>query len=128
MKISELVDKIGVTKKTANDLYKQYKEYKDTEESLKEELKIQLAEAGLRSTKTKNFNASLTQKPDIQVTHEQSVMDWLKQSPNVEEDAYIGLKLTPFKGLALHILKETGEIVPGTETLTKESISIRENK
>lgn len=128
MTISEILEKLGDNKKQANDLYKQYKELKEDEESLKTELSEMLDMMGLKSAKGEHYTASISDKPDIQITHEQSVINWLNETPNVEADAYIGLKKTEFKGLALQILKETGEIVPGTELLTKEVLSIRSNK
>lgn len=128
MDIANLVAALGELKAAQSEAYKAYKGMKEAEESLKAQLMEQLQSAGLKSAKGENYQATVSDKPDIQITHEQSVINWLNETPNVEADAYIGLKKTEFKGLALQILKETGEIVPGTELLTKEVLSIRSNK
>jgi hypothetical protein len=126
--ISNLIEEIGLSNKKANETYKLYKEQKQAVDELKQQLIAELDKAGLKSAKGKKFQASIAQKLDIEVTHERSVIDWLKSDPNVEEDAYIGLKLTPFKTLAKEVLKKSGEIIPGTETVHKESLIIRGNK
>lgn len=128
MGIAELIEHIGKHKQQAASMYKQYKELKDEEEMLKQELMARLQEVGLKSAKGERFSASMTSRPDVVVQHEQSIINWLKESPNVEEDAYIGLKVTPFKALARQVLKETGEVIPGTDLVTIESISVKENK
>lgn len=128
MTISELIEQLGINKNLANETYTAYKKLKEAEEVLKAELYAKLTETGLKSAKGGKYTASITEKPSIVINHEQSILDWLKESPNVEADAYIGLKATPFKSLAMQVLKETGEIVPGTELQTTESLSIRANK
>ncbi len=128
MSIADIIEKLGQNKKQANELYKSYKLMKQEEEVLKADLLATLDAMGLKSAKGEHYQATITDRPDIQITHEQSVIEWLKETPNVESDAYIGLKKTEFKGLALQILKDTGEIVPGTELSTKEILSVRSNK
>lgn len=128
MRISELIEAIGVNKKRQAEAYKNYKELKEIEDIWKQELQAELEKAGLKSAKGDKYLATLSERSDIVVTHEPSVIEWLKESPNVEEDAYIGLKLVNFKQLANQVLKETGEIIPGTDRIIKESLSIKENK
>lgn len=128
MTISELIEQLGVNKTLANETYTAYKKLKDAEEALKMQLHSKLLETGLKSAKGDKYTASITEKPSIVINHEQSILDWLKESPDVEVDAYIGLKATPFKSLAMQVLKETGEVIPGTELQTTESLSIRANK
>lgn len=126
--ITDLIEEIGHINRRAKDLYKEYKDLQVTLAEKKHKLELLLNDAGLRSAKTDLYTVSIRQKRDIQVTHEQSVIDWLKNEPNVEYDAYIGLKLTPFKSFANGWWEQTGEIIDGTESIITESISIRENK
>lgn len=126
--ISELIEQLGLNKTLANETYVAYKKLKEAEEDLKAMLFHKLQETGLKSAKGDKYTASISEKPSIVINHEQSILDWLKESPNVEADAYIGLKATPFKSLAMQVLKETGEVIPGTELQTVESLSIRTNK
>lgn len=128
MSISELIAKLGENKKQAANLYKSYKQLKEVEEVLKDELMLRLRENGLKSAKGEEYSASISERSDVVVTHEQSVIDWLRETPDVEEDAYIGLKTTNFKQFARQILKDTGEIIPGTDVVSADSISIKENK
>lgn len=128
MSVSALIEAIGELKSAQSETYKAYKEMQKTEAELKTQLMEELHAIGLKSAKGEKYSASISKKLDIAVTHEQSVIDWLENTPNVESDAYIGLKVTSFKPLALKVLKETGEIIPGTETVTKESLSVKENK
>src|SRR5690606_29290920 len=101
---------------------------KEKEEQAKAQLMAMLTDTGLKSAKGEKYSASISSRSDVVVTHEQSVIEWLKTTPDVEADAYIGLKVTPFKTLAKEILKTTGEVITGTDLTTIESISIKENK
>jgi len=128
MDVAELIEELGAIKTASNTVYKTYKELKETEDKLKVELFAKLHDTGLKSAKGNTYTASIAEKPGVIVTHEKSVLDWLKESPDVEADAYIGLKVTPFKTFALQVMKTTGEVIPGTELQTTESLSIRANK
>ena len=126
--VSELIGHIGQNKKRQAEAYREYKDLKEIEEVWKNELMRKLQEVGLKSAKGEKYSASISSRTDIVVTHEQSVLDWIKETPNIEADAYIGLKKTEFKTLAKTLLKDTGEVVPGTELTTIESITVKENK
>jgi hypothetical protein len=126
--INQLIDKLGELGKQSAYYYGEYKKTEETKAAVKAELIQTLQAMDLRSAKTETFTASIASKPSIQVTHEQSVIDWLNETPEIETDAYIGLKKTEFKSLAMTLLKQTGEQIPGTELVTTESISVRRNK
>lgn len=126
--VTDLVSALGDLKKQSAELYKQYKEVKTIEDIARNDLVEALNTSGMKSVKTDKYMASMVSKPSISILHEQSVIDWLKETPNVEADQYIGLKKTEFKTLALAMLKGTGEVVPGTELVNTESLSIRSNK
>lgn len=125
MKVPELIDALGELSTKGKKLYTEYKQIKEQEDALRQDLMIVLQETGLRSAKTKHYSASVATRSDIEVIHEQSVLEWLRHEPNVEEDQYIGLKRTEFKPLAKQVLKETGEIIPGTQTVSKDSLTIK---
>lgn len=129
MNVSELIELIGHTKSEASKLYKSYKELSDKETEFKSELQVKLTDMGLKSAKADKYSVSIAQRPSIQITNEQSAIDWLRGEPNLETDQFIGLKATEFKKLALYRLSEKGggEIIPGTELVMSESISIKEN-
>lgn len=128
MSISELIDHLGTLKNAGNEVYKTYKDFKQKEEEAKVQLKAMLEEAGMKSAKTDTYLASIGTRSDMEITNEQDVISWIKHEPNIEDDAYIGLKVTNAKILARDWFKKTGEIITGTEPVTKESISIRSNK
>jgi hypothetical protein len=128
MSLSELIAALGKARTTASGLYNTYKEAKGYEDQLRYELELKLKETGLKSVKGADYSAVITETPRIVIKHEQSVIEWLKEAPNIETDQYIGLKATEFQTLAKTMLKGTGELVPGTEVEVRESLSIRANK
>jgi hypothetical protein len=125
--LSELVATLGVAREATTGAYERYKELKGIEDQVRYELELKLHEMGLRSAKGADFTASIAQKPSIVITHEPSVLDWLREAPDIETDHYIGLKAPEFKSLAISLLKGTGETIPGTTVEMKESLSIRAN-
>lgn len=126
--VSTLVDRLGALGQQSKELYEKYKGIEEQKVEVRQQLQELLAAVGLQSAKTTDFTASVASKPTVLVTNEQSVIDWLKQTPDVETDQYIGLKRTEFKSLATTILKQTGEVIPGTEVLLQNTLSIRKNK
>lgn len=128
MTVAELIERLGEVKEAKTSAYEAYKSVQTVEDDLKSQLVATLRETGLKSAKGQNYQASLSERSDIVVTHESSVIEWLNNEPDVEHDVYIGLKTTAFKTLAKEVLKTTGEIIPGTETRVTESLSIKANK
>lgn len=127
MSLSELVAALGEARAASTGRYEAYKESKGIEDQLRYELELKLKETGLKSVKGADYNAVITETPRIVVKHEQSVIDWLRNTPDVEPDRYIGLKTTEFQSLAKSMLKGTGEVIPGTEVEVRESLAIRSN-
>jgi hypothetical protein len=128
MDIADLIKRLGTQTAMTRELYKKYKASKDTEEAMRYELMDALTNSGMRSAKTEEFTASIAKRPSVVVTHEQSVLEWLKEAPDIETDQYIGLRTANFKALAMSLLKGTGEVIPGTEVVENESITIKANK
>lgn len=128
MNVSELIELIGSERQRLNKQYSEYKNGMTQLSELKQQLKILLDENGLRSAKSTNYGVSIATKPSIQVQSEVSVREWLENTPDIEADAYIGLKLTPFKSFAIDWYKKTGEVIDGTDVETTESITVRNNK
>lgn len=126
--LSELVDQLGELKREANAHYSAYKDMQVHIAELSGLLQAKLELVGLRSAKSAKYGASISQRTNVVVTSEVAVKEWLLNEPNIEHDFYIGLKLTPFKQLANQVLKETGEVIPGTEREIKETITIKANK
>lgn len=127
LSLSELVAALGDARTHSSALYNTYKEAKTVEDQLRYELEEKLKETGLKSVKGANYNAVIMETPRIVIKHEQSVMDWLKESPDIESDRYIGIKSLEFQGLAKAMLKDNGEVIPGTEVEMRQSLAIRSN-
>lgn len=123
--LPKIVEQVGKLSDRRKEVYRQYQELKAQEDAWKTRLIEEFQSIGLRSAKTNDFTASMVSKPGISIQHEQSVIDWLKNAPNIETDQYIGLKKTEFKSLAMSLLKDTGEVVPGTELVNTEYLSIK---
>lgn len=125
--IADLIERLGEVKAKRAGLYKEYKGLEEDENALRHELQDLLVSTGLKSAKGSRYSASLTEKPQIVINSETEVLDWLDNTPNIEKDFYVGLKKTEFKTLASTMLKETGEVIPGTDVLIQETLSIRAN-
>ena len=128
MNVNELLDLIGNKRQRLNKMYAEYKDGMVKLAELKMQLLDTLNQAGLKSAKNDHFGVSIVQKPKLDVVNESAVREWLENAPNVEADAYIGLKLTPFKQLATTWFKDTGEMIDGVEYSSEESLTIRNNK
>lgn len=128
MNVNELLDLIGNERQRLNAMYSEYKDGMVKLAELKQQLQDTLVQNGLKSAKNEHFGVSLVQKPKVDVLSEQAVREWLENAPNIESDAYIGLKLTPFKQLATQWYKDTGEMIDGVEYSSEETLTIRNNK
>lgn len=80
----------------------------------------------LRSAKGLDYTASIVERPSIIINHEQDVIEWLKATPDIEYDLYVGLKTTAFQTLAKAVIG-SGQEIPGTLVVVNESLSIRSN-
>ena len=123
--MEDLLKKLKQASDLSSKAYSAYKEAKEIEDKLRQDVREQMLSTGLLSAKTKDLTASIVNKPTIEIKHEQSAVEWLKNEPNLETDQFIGLKATEFKKFALHRLKETGEEIPGTIIIMNQSLSIR---
>lgn len=125
--IKELIELVASLGTDSSNAYKSYKQLKEREDRARDMLREALIGSGLLTARTKDVTASIVSKPTIEIRHEQSALEWLKNEPDIETDEFIGLKVTPFKKLALHRLSEKGggEIIPGTEMVMNQSLAIR---
>lgn len=125
--MEELLKELDELMAHTKTYYQSYQNAKAREDMKRDELKQYMLSTGLLSAKTKDLTASIVSKPTIEIKHEQSALEWLKNEPDLETDEFIGLKATPFKKLALYRLSEKGggEIIPGTEMVMQDSLAIR---
>lgn len=127
-RLSDLAASLNVVI-TENKLqYNVYKAGKDLEDELRRQIQEELHANKLQQIKTDNTTISLTERSSLQIMNEAMVIEWLNSEPNVEADAYIGVKRANLETLAKQMLKETGEIIPGTDTQVTETLSIRTKK
>lgn len=128
MELAELINEYGELKRKANKMYAEYKNMQVHISELSGLLQAKLDSVGLKSAKSDKYGISVSHRTNVVVTNEHAVIEWLKNTPNVEYDFYIGLKTAPFKTLANQVLKETGEIIDGTELESKQSLTVKANK
>lgn len=124
-KLPELMKELGTIRAKKDAIYHEFEQWRGREQELREVIMAELQAAGLKSAKSDDYTASIATKPRIRLRDERAAIDWLQNTPNVEADHYIGIKMTMFEPLALTALKETGEIVPGTELENNEYLSVR---
>ena len=122
--MEDLLKQLNGASNLSKKAYLAYKEAKEIEDRLREDVREIMLSTGLLTAKTKDLTASIVYKPTIEIKHEQSALEWVRNEPNLEQDQFIGLK-PEFKKFALHRLKETGEIIPGTQAIMNQSLSIR---
>lgn len=128
MALTEILKKLSKAKENTQQAYASYAEARDAMELIKDELTAELKSQGLKSAKTDDFVASIVDKTSIQINHEASVIDWLKHQPDLEPDLYIGVKKQAFEPMAKLMLKNTGEVIPGTDIKTSEYLAVRKVK
>ena len=128
MKTSELLEIIGEKRRMLNQMYSEYKNGMVELANLKNQLLLMLEENGLKSIKSNNYGVSIVTKPKLNILSEQSIREWLENTPDIESDAYIGLKLTPFKSFAIQYFKDTGEMIDGIEYSSEQTLSVKDNK
>jgi hypothetical protein len=126
--LSELIEQLGAARNAAQAAYESYKELKAIEDQVRYQLELELHVTGLKSAKGKDFTATIVERPTVVIKHEASVINWLQHTPNVEADHYVGVKSAEFRTLAQAMLKETGELIPGTEVEVRENLAIKKNK
>lgn len=126
--LSDLLNSLGLARRQMVAAKKVYDDYRGVVDELKTALSEELQLIGLKSAKGVDFTASMVERPTVIVTHEPSAIDWLKHAPDIEFDHYVGLKSREFQGLALSILKNTGEMIDGTQVMPTQYLSIKENK
>ena len=78
----------------------------------------------------KNDYATVMVKPtaSVVISDQHKVMDWLKENPDYDLETYLRLDKKMVDPIIKHVLTEDGEVVPGTEIVTAETISISRNK
>jgi hypothetical protein len=118
--------KLYKAKEAENLAWKTLDGFKQSTEAAKNEVYAELKSLGIKSAKTDDgFTAVIANRVNIAIKHEPSVIDWIRNNPDLEADVYIGLKKSAFDPIARTILKSTGEVVPGTEIETVEYLSPR---
>lgn len=127
-RLSDLAASLNVVIAENKLQYNVYKAGKDLEDELRRQIQEELHANELKQIKTDNTTISLTERPSLQIMNEAMVIEWLNSEPNVEAGAYIGVKRANLETLAKQMLKETGEIIPGTDTQITETLSIRTKK
>lgn len=84
-----------------------------------------MKEVELKSLKTETHNFARTVKKDIKVSDPNLVMDELKKRKLYNEYVKPKLDTISFKAMAKAMLKDTGEVMEGTELSETEYMSIK---
>lgn len=127
MDLPQLISAAAEANKKAQEAYEAYATLKSASDVLRQQTIEKLHETGLKSAKNDNYSASISIRPSIMVVDETQVIEWIKKN-KMDLSIYTGLKKTAFDPIAKAALQKTGEIVPGTQIIEKESITIRSNK
>ncbi len=101
--------------------------YKDVG-TYREELEITLREIGLKTASSEDgsFTAFFSKRTNANVFDPNATREWLEQNGHMVND-YFRPDTMRIGMIAKGALKETGEIVPGVELITTESLSLRDN-
>ena len=91
----------------------------------KAKIRSYLDELGMKSAKTDIASASIASKPKLAITNEAQVIQWLKDTPEIEEDTLLKLDRRGFDTIAKEWEKQTGELIQGTEHQTSEYLTVK---
>jgi hypothetical protein len=127
MKVTELLNELGKIRSEANELYSSYKELKEQETKLRADLVGVLSDLGLKQAKNDDYIASISLVPKVVIKDELSVMEWIYKNLPDQQEQYIGVKRTEFGLMAKAMLKDIGELVPGTDVESTESLIVKAN-
>lgn len=127
MKISEHLEKYTKAKHEADEAYQKYAEKRDKADALKAALWEQMQKIGVDSVKSTVGTASVRRTQGFQITDMDLVRNWLMDN-GIDETPYIKFNKTGIDSLLATALKKNGELVPGTQLVTTEALSIREAK
>ena len=127
MKVTELLNELGKIRSEANELYSSYKELKEQETKLRADLVGVLSDLGLKQAKNDDYIASISLVPKVVIRDELSVMEWIYKNLPDQQEQYIGVKRTEFGLMAKAMLKDIGELVPGTDVESTESLIVKAN-
>lgn len=127
MEIKQLLELLAWQKQSYEECKQEYDEAKEKLDITKQLLMDKLAEIGLKSAKNDELTVSIVSKPYFKVLDQTAAMDWLKDEPEVDERVYIKtiVDSKALEGLAKEVLKKTGEIIPGSEFVSSEYMSVR---
>lgn len=119
--LTQLRDQINTAKEVLKSL-------QDERDQIQSGIIADMTKAGLKSIKTHSHNFSITTKKDIKVVDEEAILKELKDRKLYNEYVKPKLDTIAFKLMANSLLKETGEIMEGTEQTETEYMSIKSNK
>lgn len=127
--IPQLIAEYKAAEKVTKEAYEYAKSCATAQAEAKDRIDAALKAAGLKTAATEDgrFTAFYSKRTNIKVSDEAKVIDWIKAN-GLDLDQYVGLKATEFKPVAMEALKQTGEIVPGTEREEVEALTVKENK
>lgn len=98
---------------------------RDEYDTLKAEVLFEMQAAKSKRTEAvQGIFAVRSERTDVQITDPTKVETWLGQNGFAVEE-YKRLDMTRVTPMVRTALKETGEIVPGTEVVLGETVSIR---
>ena len=130
MNIPDLMNELVIARRNTQSAYEVYKACKETENEIRNDLLQELRDTGLKSVSDSETGntAAILKREQIKVTSETKVMQWLKDNPSMEVEQYISLHKAAFEPVAKAWLKQTGEVIPGTEIVDNEYLAIKEKK
>lgn len=129
MKITEKIEYYATVTKKADALYEQVRELRAEADTVKQEIAEDLRELGFKQAKSEDgkYVAFFGERKALAIEDPQKVRDWM-QANNIDERAYFTPDKRAIDTLARQALRETGEIIPGTQLGATESFTIKENK
>lgn len=125
MDLQTKILRLGALRDLYSEAYDKYQELKAEYDMTRFLITQEMGQQGIKSLESGPFLTVRTVKPDLKLTDEAALLNWLQEQPNLETDMYIGLKWTNFKPVAKTLLKKDGEIPPGTELTMTESVTLK---
>lgn len=127
-KIKDLAQDLVQARLKCEELQVALEQAKADKETVQTTLLMTMEKGGLKSLKTDDYTFSAVVKADPRIVDEEALLADLDQRGLKDDVLVTKIDTYKVKSIASGLLKETGEVLNGTEIVESAYMSIRKNK
>jgi hypothetical protein len=120
-RLTQLGEEYAQEKAIADDI-------KDDIDLLRHDILLAMVDNKLKSLKNDRLQVSVKSVPTVAISDQRAVIEWLDENPDYDPADYIRLDKRMVDPIIKNTLKTDGEVVPGTEITTVETIAVSQLK